>query len=238
MEDRAVYPFVPRKIEGRKRAHQTKVGQEVPQLQERAARPNPTSSTTYEAQVRLFEKIEAERDTIARVMLRYPKLTDAIMPPLTDRERRTLFTKTAEWAMAVEDLLATQCATLDSESSFDTWSVASRDMFRIHHIGDAEKEQFVEVLEEWVEHLLLVETRFEVRARKERLSPASAARLKERAATGEAPLSGRTKALTPLIEEIGRIEKEVGVSSKEMKEDLVTVLSARKSLQAAKKDAV
>jgi RNA polymerase primary sigma factor len=111
-------------------------------------------------------------------------------------------------------------------------------MFRIHHIGDAEKEQFIEVLEERVEQLFLVETRFELRAREKGLSPASAARLKEKVGKGEALPSGKAKALTPLIEEIGRIEREAGGSSKEMKKDLDTVLRAQKDLRLAKKAAV
>lgn len=200
--------------------------------------PKRTGRVSYEMQIQLFKKIEAERDRIAWVMLRYPKLTDVVMPALSEKERRTLFTKTAEWAMAVEDLLATRCATLDSETEFDTWSEASRDMFRIHHIGDAEKEQFVEVLEERVEQLFLVETRFELRAREKGLSAASAARLKEKAGKGEALPSGKAKVLTPLIEEIGRIEREAGGSSKEMKKDLDTVLRAQKDLRLAKKAAV
>jgi RNA polymerase sigma factor (sigma-70 family) len=203
-----------------------------------AAKPKGVGKTSLEEQAKLFRKIEAERARIARVMLRYPKLTSTIMPALTEKTRLRLFTKTAEWALVLDDLLLTQCATLDSAPSFDSWSVASREMFRIHDIGDAEMERFIAALEDRVERLLLVESHFEIQAREHGLSPRAAMRLKERDLKAEALPPDQTETLIPLIEEIERIEKEAGASSKNMKEDLATVVSARSDLQSAKKEAV
>jgi RNA polymerase sigma factor (sigma-70 family) len=203
-----------------------------------AAKPKRIGKTSLEEQAKLFQKIEAERARIARVMLRYPKLTGALMPALTEKTRLRLFTKTAEWALAVEDLLVTQCAALNSTPGFDSWSVASREMFRIHHIGDAEMERFIGALEDRVERLLLVETHFEIQAREHGLSPTSAALLKERARKGEVLSSDHAETLAPLVEEMEQIEKEAGGASKEMKEDSAALVRARRDLHSAKKAAV
>jgi RNA polymerase primary sigma factor len=93
-------------------------------------------------------------------------------------------------------------------------------MFRIHHIGDEEMEQFIAALEDHVERLVLVESHIEIQAREQGLSPRVA------------------EALAPLIQEIERIQKEAGASSKEMKEDLAVLVRARSDLHSAKKAAV
>jgi RNA polymerase sigma factor (sigma-70 family) len=229
MEDRMPYPFAPQAIEAPKKG---------PQRRADALEPRRSGKTTLEEQVKLFQKIEVERDRIARVMLRYPKLVDTIMPPLTERARRSLFTKTTEWALAVEDLLATQCAALDSPPGSEGWSVASREMFRIYGIGDTEMEHFVAALEDCLKRLLLVESHFDVQANECGLSPRTAARLKERNLEPEVLSPVQRETLVPLLEEFERIEKEVGVCSKQMKEDLAAVVSARSDLHTAKKEAV
>jgi len=238
MENRMPYPFAPQDIEVRKRAPPAKTRETGTHRRPEAVKSKRTGKTTLEEQVKLFQNIEAERDRIARVMLRYPKLIDAIMPPLSEKTRRSLFTKTAEWALAVEDLLATQCAVLNSPPGSESWSAASREMFRVYGIGDAEMERFIAALENYVERLLLVEAHFDVQANEYGLSPMAAVRLKERDLMAETLSPGQKETLAPLIEEFERIEKEAGASSREMKEDLAIVVRARRDLRSAKKAAV
>jgi DNA-directed RNA polymerase sigma subunit (sigma70/sigma32) len=111
-------------------------------------------------------------------------------------------------------------------------------MFRIHNIGDTEMEQFVAALEDCVNRLLLVETHFDVQANECSLSPRAAARLKERDLDAEILSPDQRETLVPLVEEIERIEKEVGVSSNQMKDDFAAVVRALSDLHSAKKAAV
>ena len=254
MEDRMPYPFAPQDIEAPK--HRLPAKGEAPRagpgvrtssafhsaglrsVRPDAAKPKRIGKTSLEEQAKLFQKLEAERVRIARVMLRYPKLTAHLMPALTEKARLRLFTKTAEWELVLEDLLRTQRVPLDSTPSLDSLSAASQQMLRIHHIGDAEMERFIAALEDCVERLLLAETHFEIRARDHGLSQTETVRLKESDRKGEVLSSDQTETLAPLIEATERIEKEAGASSKEMKEDLATVLRARSDLHSAKNAAV
>jgi RNA polymerase sigma factor (sigma-70 family) len=189
-------------------------------------------------QTKLFQEVEAARSRIARVMVRYPKLTGALRPDLTEKAPLRLFTKTAEWALVLEDLLLTKCATSGSTSPSDSYRVACREMFRSHLLCDAEMERFVAALEDCVERLLMVETHAQIRAREHGLSSTAAFRLKERYLRDEVLPSDEAQSLAPLVEEVERIEKEAGASSKEMKEDLTLLVRALSDLHSAKKAAV
>jgi len=238
MEDRMSYAFARQDIEAPKRAPRAKDRDKGFQSRTDAAKRERTGMTTLGAQAELFRKIESERERIARVMLRYPKLTATVMPALTAKTRLNIFTKTTEWALAVEDLLLTQCAAHDSAPGLDSVSVASGEMFRIHNIGDTEMGHFIAALEDCVERLLLVETRFDIQANECGLSPRAAAWLKERDLKADVLSPEQRETLVPLIEEIERIEKEAGASSEKMEEDLADVLHARTNLRSAKRAAV
>ncbi|MCU0595513.1 MAG: RNA polymerase sigma factor RpoD/SigA [Desulfobacterota bacterium] len=119
-------------------------------------------------------------------MLRYPKVIAAVLPPLSEKRASGIFTKTAKWALAVESLLATQCALPDSPRSTEEWSEVSAEMARIYGIGDTEMERFIAVLEKHVERIVVVESRFKRRAinmeeieRIEKEAGGSSARMKE-----------------------------------------------------------
>jgi RNA polymerase sigma factor (sigma-70 family) len=238
MEDRMPYASALEYIEAPKLVPLAKPRETGPQRGAAAAKLKRTGKTALIDQVRLFQRVEEARFRIARVMVRYPGLTATLIPALTEKARLSLFARTAEWALTVQDLLLTQCASPESTSGFDKFNAAFGDMFRIHNIGDTEMEQFVAALEDWVNRLLLVETRFDVQANECRLSPGTAPRLKKRDLDAEILSPDQREALVPLVEEIERIEKEVGVSSKQMKEDLAAVVRALSDLHSAKKAAV
>ena len=238
MEDRMPYPFAPQDIEESKHTPPAKGRKTGAQRRSYAAEPKRKGKGTLEEQAKLFQKLEVARARIAELMLRYPKLTGTIVPGLTEKAWLPLFTKTTEWALVLEALLRTQRAPLDSTPSLDSLSAASQQMLRIHHIGDAEMERFIAALEDCVERLLLAETHFEIQARDHVLSQTETVRLKESDRKGEPLPPDHTDTLAPLIEEIELIEKEAGASSKEMKEDLATVLRVRRDLHSAKNAAV
>ena len=238
MEDRKPYASALEYIEAPKLVPLAKHRETGPQRGAAAAKPKRTGKTALIDQVRIFQRVEEARFMIARVMVRYPGLTATVIPALTEKARLNLFAKTAEWALTVQDLLLTQCASPESTSGLDKFNAAFGDMFRIHNIGDTEMEQFVAALEDWVNRLLLVETRFDVQANECSLPPRTAARLKKRDLDAEILSPDQREALVPLVEEIERIEKEVGVSSKQMKEDLAAVVRALSDLHSAKKAAV
>ena len=238
MEDRKPYASALEYIEAPKLVPLAKPRETGPQRGAAAAKPKRTGKTALIDQVRLFQRVEEARFRIARVMVRYPGLTATVIPALTEKARLNLFAKTAEWALTVQDLLLTQCASPESTSGLDKFNAAFGDMFRIHNIGDTEMEQFVAALEDCVNRLLLVETHFEVQANECSLSPGAAARLKERNLDAEILSPNQRETLVPLVEEIERIEKEVGVSSKQMKDDFAAVVRALSDLHSAKKAAV
>jgi RNA polymerase sigma factor (sigma-70 family) len=238
MEDRTTYPFAPHHIEATRRAPSAEARETGLRGRQDPHNLKRPGKTTFEEQRKLFQRVEEARYRIARVMVRYPGLTATVIPALTEKARLNLFAKTAEWALTVQDLLLTQSASLDSTSGFDKFDAAFGDMFRIHNIGDTEIEQFVAAFEDCVNRLLLAETHFDVQANEWGLSPGAAARLKERDLDAEVLSPDQREALVPLIEEIERIEKEVGVSSKQMKEDLAAVARALSDLHSAKKAAV
>ena len=238
MEDRKPYASALEYIEAPKLFPLAKPRETGPQRGAAAAKPKRTGKTALIDQVRLFQRVEEARFRIARVMVRYPGLTATVIPALTEKARLNLFAKTAEWALTVQDLLLTQCASPESTSDFDKFNAAFGHMFRIHNIGDTEMEQFVAALEDWVNRLLLVETHFDVQANECSLSPGAAARLKERNLDAEILSPNQRETLVPLVEEIERIEKEVGVSSNQMKDDFAAVVRALSDLHSAKKAAV
>jgi RNA polymerase sigma factor (sigma-70 family) len=238
MVESMTYPFASQDRERPRSVRAVKTHEPEPKIRSDAAKPELARRTTSEEQVRLFQRVEEARFRIARVMLRYPELTATLIPALTEKARLSLFAKTAEWALTVQDLVLTQCASPDSTPGFDNLNAAFGDMFRIHNLGDTEMEQFVAVLEDCVKRLLLVETRFDVRANECDLSPRAAVRLKERDLKAEVLSPDQRETLVPLIEQIERIEKEVGVPSKQMKEDLAALVRARSDLRSAKKAAV
>jgi hypothetical protein len=180
MVESMTYPFAPQDRERPGSVRAVKTHESEPKIRSDAAKPKPARRTTSEEQVRLFRRVEEARFRIARAMPRYPEVTATVIPALTEKARLSLFAKTAEWALTVQDLVLTQCASPDSTPGFDNLNAAFGDMFRIHNIGDTEKEQFVAVLEDCVNRLLLVETRFDVGANEWDLSPRVAVRLKER----------------------------------------------------------
>ena len=163
MEDRMSYSTAAEDARALKRAPPTRSFQKRLQTRTEAVKPGGTARITPKDQVKLFQGVEMEREKIARVMLRYPKLTAAVMPTLTEKARLNLFAKIAEWTLVLEDFCRAQCADPDSTSNPDGWSGTSREMFRIYHIGDTEMEHFVAALEACVERLLS-ETRFGLQA--------------------------------------------------------------------------
>lgn len=238
MEDRTTYPFAPHDIEEPKPVRPAKTRETGARRRPAAEKAGRSGRTTLEEQGKLFQKIDAERERIARVMVRYPKLTATVLPALTEKARLSFFAKTAEWALVLEDFLRTQCSSSDAVSSLETWSATVREMFRIHEIGDTEMMHFVEMFEDRVERLLFVEARFNVEANEYGLLPSIAVRLRERDLGPETLSPAQRETLAPLIEEIERIEKEAGASSKQMKEDLAAAVRARSDLHSAKKAAV
>jgi RNA polymerase sigma factor (sigma-70 family) len=238
MEDRMIYPAALEDGQKAKRIPQAKARAPEPRRRHYAAEQRKTHKIGLEEQTRLFQEVEAARDRIARVMVRYPEIIGSIMPTLAERTRFRLFTKTAEWALVLEDLLLTQCAVSDPTPASEGWRAASREIFRIFHLGDEEMEQFTVALEDCVERLLLAEAHFEIRAREHGLSPRAASRLKERGLRGERLSTEEMESLDPLVEEVVRIEREAGASSKEMKEDLAFLHRAMNDLHSAKKAAV
>ena len=238
MEDRKPYASALEYIEAPKLVPLAKPRETGSQRGATAGKPKRTGKTALIDQVRIFQRVEEARFRIARVMVRYPGLTATVIPALTEKARLNLFAKTAEWALTVQDLLLTQCASPESTSGLDKFNAAFGDMFRIHNIGDTEMEQFVAALEDCVNRLLLVETHFEVQANECSLSPGAAARLKERNLDAEILSPNQRETLVPLVEEIERIEKEVGVSSNQMKDDFAAVVRALSDLHSAKKAAV
>jgi RNA polymerase sigma factor (sigma-70 family) len=153
MEDRMPYPFARQDGEKPKRIPSAKGQALEPQRRLYAAKPRQPGRIGLETQTRLFQEVEAARDRIARMMVRYPEITGSIIPTLTEKTRFRLFTKTAEWALVFEDLLLTQCACAGPTSSSGSWSAASREMFRIFDLGDAEMERFVAALENCIERI-------------------------------------------------------------------------------------
>jgi RNA polymerase sigma factor (sigma-70 family) len=238
MEDRMICSFGLEDAEKPKRIPRAKARAHEPQRRPDGAEPIQTGRIGLEEQTRLFQEVEAARDRIARVMVRYPGIIGSIMPSLTERTRFRLFTKTAEWALVLEDLLLTQCAGSDPSPASENWGAASREIFRIFHLGDDEMEQFTTAFEDCVERLLLAEARFEIRAKEHGLSQKAAFRLKGRGLRGERPSPEEMKTLAPFVEEVERIEREAGASSKEMKEDLTLLNRAVNDLHSAKKAAV
>jgi RNA polymerase sigma factor (sigma-70 family) len=203
-----------------------------------AGAPKPVRRIGSEEQTKLFQEIEAARDRIAHVMVRYPEITGAIIPTPSEKARLHLFTKTAEWALVLEDLLLTRSAGSRATSPSGSWGAASREMAQIHHPEDAEMERFIATLEDYVERLVVEQARFEARARERGLSPTSAGRLKERYGRGEILCSEDMEFLAPLVEAVERIEKETGASSKQLAEDLTVLVRAQGELHSAKKAAV
>ena len=231
-------PFAPQDVEAPERDPRTVVRERGLQRRPYSRNPKRRGKTGLAAQVKLFQRIDAERERIARVMVRYPKLTAAVLPALPEKARLSFFGKTAEWTLVLEDFLPTPCASSDAVSSLETRSATVLEVFRIYGIGDAEMAHFVAALEKCVEDLLLVEARFDVQANEYALLPSIALRLRERDLGVETLSRSQRETLAPLIVEIERIEKEAGASSRQMKEDRVAAVQARDDLQSAKKAAV
>ncbi len=238
MEDRMSYSTAAQDAEALKRAPPTRSFEKRLQRGAEAVKPGGTARITLTEQVKLFQGVETEREKIARVMLRYPKLTAGVMPALTEKARLNLFAKIAEWTLVLENFCRAQCADPDSVSTADGWSGTSREMFRIYHIGDTEMERFVAALEACVERLLLAETRFERQAGERGASKTAGRRPGGQNPKNKVRLSVQTEIRTPLTDEIERIEKETGASSKDMREDFAIVDRARSDLRSAKQAAV
>jgi RNA polymerase primary sigma factor len=238
MEDRTPFTHVREHSEKPNRIPQAKRRKPESHRRRNAAEPRPTGRIGLEEQTKLFQEIEAARDRIAHVMVLYPEITGAIMPTHTEKASLRLFTKTAEWALVLEDLLLTQCAKSGALSPSESWGAASREMFQIHHLEDAEMERFIAALQDYVERLLLEETHFEIRAREHGLAPTAAGRLRGRYGRGEVLSAEEMETLAPLVEAVERIEKEAGAPSTQMQEDLAALLRARSDLHSAKKAAV
>jgi RNA polymerase sigma factor (sigma-70 family) len=150
MEESITHPFALQDGEKPKRIPRAKARAHEPQRRSHGAEPIQTGKIGLEEQTRLFQEVEAARDKIARVMVRYPEIIGSIMPSLTERTRFRLFTKTAEWALVIEDLLLTQCAGSDPALASESWGEASREIFRIFHLGDEEMERFIAAVEDSV----------------------------------------------------------------------------------------
>ena len=238
MENRMPYTSAPEHSERPKRMPLAKRRGREPHRRRNGTTSRPAGRVGLEDQTKLFQRIEAARDRIARVMVRYPEIAGGIMPTSSEKTRLHLFTKTAEWALVLEDLLLTRSASSRPTSRSESWSAASREMFQIHPLDDAEIGRFIATLQDYVERLLLEHSRFEVRAGERGLSPAAVGRLTERYGRGEILCSEEMESLAPLVEAVEPIEKEAGASSKQMAEDLPVLVRAQSELHSAKKAAV
>ena len=104
MEDRMLYRLPSRETAPQKKGYPALPRETAIQRRARAAKPNRKPKVSLEQQISLFRRVEEVRDRIAGVMLRYPKLTAGIIPPPTEEVRLSLFEKTAQWAVSLEDL--------------------------------------------------------------------------------------------------------------------------------------